>query len=93
MKLKVNKDKRKVRKFFLRTQQDRAALINAIVRAQGYNSQLEQYTIKADIERTQESRVMVAIHNALGTKVVIKAIPSELYHTKAASFSISEVDA
>ena len=93
MKLKVNKDKRKVRKFFLRTQQDRAALINAIVRAQGYNSQLEQYTIKADIERTQESSVMVAIHNALGTKVVIKAIPSELYHTKAASFSISEVDA
>ena len=36
---------------------------------------------------------MVAKHNVLGVKVVIKNIPSEFYHAKAASFAISEVNA
>ena len=52
VKLKVISDKRKVRKFFLRTPKERQAFINAILKAQGFNSQLEQYTIKQEIERT-----------------------------------------
>ena len=67
--------------------------MNAIIQAQGFANQLEQYTITSEIERSAESRVMIATHNALGVQVVIKAIPSELYHNKATSFSISEVDA
>ena len=36
---------------------------------------------------------MLAVHRAISTKVVIKSVPSEPYHNKAASFAISEVDA
>ena len=69
------------------------AFINTILKAQGYGSQLEQYTIIAEIDRTADSRILIAKHNALGTKVVIKSIPSEIYHARAASFAITEVDA
>ena len=36
---------------------------------------------------------MKATHNALGAQVVIKSVPSEIYHAKASNFSISEVEA
>ena len=68
-------------------------MINAIIKAQGYSSELEQYTIRAELERTEESSVLVATHNVLGVKVVIKNIPSEFYNRKEASFAISEVNA
>ena len=76
MKLKIHKDKKRVRKFYLRTQEDRTALVQAIIQAQGYASQLEQYTIEDVIDRSVESCVMTATHKALDTKYVIKAIPS-----------------
>ena len=78
---------------FLRTKKERATFISAILKAQGYNSQLEQYTIKAEIERTLESRVMYAKHNILGNKVVIKSIPAEYYHLRTDRFAISEAEA
>ena len=93
VKLKINKDKKKVRKIFLRSKRERTAFVSAIIKAQGYTSQLEQYRIKSELERNDESTIVVARHNALGCKVVIKAIPSELYHAKTTQFSISEVDA
>ena len=36
---------------------------------------------------------MLATHNALGAQVVIKSVPSEIYHARASNFSISEVEA
>ena len=36
---------------------------------------------------------MLATHDALGVQVVIKSVPSELYHAKASNFSLSEVEA
>ena len=98
VKLKLISDK--VRKVFLRTEKERAAFINAIIRAQGYNTQLDQYTIKGVMKRTMESKVMYAKHNTLDYKVVIKSIPAkyyrvkaEYYRVKAARFAISEVEA
>ena len=67
--------------------------INAILNAQGLDTALEQYTVKAEIERNAESSVVIATHNRLYAKVVIKTVPSELYHAKTAGFSISEVNA
>ena len=93
VKLKVISDKRKVRKVFLRTEKERAAFISAIIRAQGYNTQLDQYTIKGVMERTLESKVMYAKHNTLDYRVVIKSIPAEYYRVKAERFAISEVEA
>ena len=93
MKLKVKSDKRKVRRIFLRTKKESEAFINAILKAQGYASQLMQYRIKGEIERTQQSAVMYAKHKLFGTKVVIKSVPSEQYHTSASLTTISEVDA
>ena len=93
MKLKVKSDKRKVRRIFLRTKKESEAFINAILKAQGYASQLMQYRIKREIERTQQSAVMYAKHKLFGTKVVIKSVPSEQYHTRASLPTISEVDA
>ena len=78
---------------FFRSQEERAAFINAVLKAQGLNSQLDQYTIKSLIEETQESRVVCARHNTYGVKVVIKSIPAEYYHAKAARFAISEAEA
>ena len=69
------------------------AFINAFIKAQGYNSELEQYTMISEIERTAKSSVMIAMHKALGIKVVIKSVPSDLYHNNAASFGISEINA
>ena len=60
--------------------------IKAILEAQGYDSELEQYTIQAEIERTADSSIMLASHNLFGVKVVIKTVPSEIYHAKAANF-------
>ena len=93
MKIKVNSESRKVRKVFFRSEEERAALISAVLKAQGLNSQLDQYTIKSEIEETQESRVVCAVHNIYGVKVVIKSIPAEYYHAKAARFAISEAEA
>ena len=62
VKLKVKSDKRKVRRIFLRTKKESEAFINAILKAQGYASQLMQYRIKGEIERTQQSAVMYAKH-------------------------------
>ena len=92
MKLKIHKDKKRVRKFYLRTQEDRTALVQAIIQAQGYASQLEQYTIEDVLDRSAESCVMKATHKALKKKFVIKAIPSQLYHSRSTSIGISEVD-
>ena len=85
VKLRVNRDWNRVRKFFLDTLQERAALINAILKAQGYGSELEQYTIRAELVRTEESSVSLATHNVLGSRVVIKSVKSKCYHAKAAS--------
>ena len=93
VKLKGISDKRKVRKVFLRTEKERAAFISAIIRAQGYNTQLDQYTIKGVMERTLESKVMYAKHNTLDYRVVIKSMPAEYYRRKADMFAISEVEA
>ena len=91
VKLKLISDK--VRKVFLRTEEERAAFISAIIRAQGYNTQLDQYTIKGVMERTLESKVMYAKHNTLDYRVVIKSMPAEYYRRKADMFAISEVEA
>ena len=64
-----------------------------IIKAQGLSSQLDQYTIRSVIEQTEESSVMIAAHTALGIKVVMKAIPTELYEARSTSFSITEVEA
>ena len=93
MKIKVNSESRKVRKLFFRSQEERTAFINAVLKSQGLNSQLDQYTIKSEIEKTQESIVVCARHNVYGVKVVIKSIPAEYYHAKAARFAISEAEA
>ena len=77
LKIKINSDRRKIHKIFLRTKQESVAYMNAILKAQGYGSPLEQYTITEEIERTSRSAVLAAKHNALGVKVVIKAVPSE----------------
>ena len=42
-KIRMSSDNRLVRKIFLRTQEERTAFILAILKAQGFNSQLEQY--------------------------------------------------
>ena len=60
--------------------------IKVILEAQGYNSELEQYTIEAEIERTSDGSVMLATHKLFGIKLVIKTVPSEIYHAKAATF-------
>ena len=91
VKLKLISDK--VRKVFLRTEEERAAFISAIIRAQGYNTQLDQYTIKGVMKKTLESNVMYAKHNTLDYRVVIKSIPAKYYRVKAARFAISEVEA
>ena len=45
------------------------------------------------IYESNEGNVFSARHSILGLKVVIKSVASELYHSKEAKFSISEVGA
>ena len=77
LKIKINSDKRKIHRIYLRTKQGSVAFINNILTAQGFGSPLEQYTIIEEIERSSRSAVLAAKHNALGVKVVIKAVPSK----------------
>ena len=82
-----------MRKVFLSSQEKRTALINAILKAQGFDSQLLQYTIKTELQSNESGKVVIAQHNILGTKVVIKEVPADLYNSKTARSNISEVDA
>ena len=91
VKLKMNNDSKGVRKVYLNTLADRTAFINAILKAQGFNSPLEQYDIQTRIHETREGKVFFAKHKTLGFNVAIKSIAGELYHRKETCFNISEV--
>ena len=56
----MSSDNRLVRKIFLRTQEERTAFILAILKAQGFNSQLEQYEELQVIEKTSKAKVVLA---------------------------------
>ena len=47
IKLKVINNSRRVHKIFFGTPIERKAFVNTLLKAQGFNSQLEQYEIKA----------------------------------------------
>ena len=53
--VKLKRQVKNTLKVYLKTKNQRAAFVNAILKAQGYNSELDQYTIGNLIERTNES--------------------------------------
>ena len=77
----------------MRTQFERSAFICATLKAQGFNSKLEQYTVIKELYQSDQSKVMLAKHKILDLKVVIKFIPVQNYEKKERLFFISEVDA
>ena len=48
------------RRILLRTPDERTAFIRAILKAQGFASQLEQYEVLSEIERTSRTCVTIA---------------------------------
>ena len=73
---------KRVRKILLRNPNDKIAFIRAILEAQGFASQLEQYEILSEIERSGETVVVIAKHRILRAKVVIKSLPASDYEMK-----------
>ena len=71
-----------VRKIFLISLKERNAFIQAILEAQGFASQLEQYEVLSEIERSDKTCVVFAKHRILRVKVVIKSIPASDYEKK-----------
>ena len=93
VKIRMSGNSGKVRRIFLSTQEESTAFIDAIIKAQGFNSQLEQYEVLREIERTSKTSVVIAKHKILKAKVVIKSQPAEDIENRERQFSISEVDA
>ena len=60
VKIRISSNSGKVRRIFLSTQRERTAFIDAIIKAQGFNSQLDQYEVKREIERTSKTSVVIA---------------------------------
>ena len=81
--VKIRLANKNIRKIFLRSPEERMAFIQAILEAQGFASQLEQYEVLIEIERSGETCVVIARHRILGAKVVIKSLPASDYKKKA----------
>ena len=91
--LKLVFAEKKSRMVFLESRKQRAEVLSAILTAQGYPSQLEQYEVEYEIEEGSSNPVAIGFHKGTGTRVAIKATDSKKYQRLAQENHVSEAEA
>ena len=84
----------KSRTLFVTEELQRQQIIKAILNAQGFRDQIDQYEIEADIGGEQScNQVSLATHKVTGQRVAIKVVNNSQYERLAEENHISECDA
>jgi len=80
----------KTQTLYCESEQQRKLLIQAILRAQGYADQLEQYNILSAVDQSNLNPVCFGRHRLSGIPVAIKAVSEALYKRLSLENRVSE---
>ena len=81
--LKLVMVSKKSRTIYFESPQQCQEVLQAILIAQGFQSQLDQYEIEHEIQEQGSNPVAIGSHRITGTKVVLKAIDQAKYNRLA----------
>ena len=65
-------------------------MVRTVLAAQGYETLLDQYSLKEEVDDGQRNKITVGVSKLTGATVAIKEIPTKKYLKLAAENSISE---
>jgi hypothetical protein len=91
--LKLVLPNNKSRTVFSESRSERKQLLSAVLAAQGFRNQLEQYDVEETIGEGSCNPVWVGRHKTNGLRVAIKAMESEKYQRLRRENQVSEGDA